>query len=131
MTWDFRTEPELQEDLDWIASLVDEIELLDLVRDRMSRHQWLAVTAPLKQRVRERGLWAAHLDPDLGGQGLGQLPLALMHEILGRTMSAPEIFGNQAPDSGNSELLAVGATPSSANAGWTRCSKAGSPAASP
>src|ERR1039458_7185763 len=33
-----------------------------------------------------------------------------MHEILGRTASAPDIFGNQAPDSGNSELLAIGAS---------------------
>jgi acyl-CoA dehydrogenase len=33
-----------------------------------------------------------------------------MHEILGRTPSAPDVFGNQAPDSGNSELLAIGAS---------------------
>ncbi|WP_462183508.1 acyl-CoA dehydrogenase family protein, partial [Frankia sp. AgKG'84/4] len=32
-----------------------------------------------------------------------------MHEILGRTPSASALFGNQAPDSGNSELLAIGA----------------------
>ena len=63
----------------------------------------------MKDAVKARGLWAAHLDPDLGGGGFGQLRLALMHEILGRTPSAPAIFGNQAPDSGNSELLAVGA----------------------
>jgi acyl-CoA dehydrogenase len=34
-----------------------------------------------------------------------------MHEILGRVNVAPSIFGNQAPDSGNSELIAIGGTP--------------------
>jgi len=57
--------------------------------------------------VRERGLWAAHLPPDLGGQGFGQVKLGLMHEILGSSPFAPVAFGNQAPDSGNSEILAL------------------------
>jgi len=30
----------------------------------------------------------------------------LMHEILGQSALAPVVFGNNAPDSGNSELLA-------------------------
>ncbi|MFF7242288.1 acyl-CoA dehydrogenase family protein [Embleya sp. NPDC008237] len=111
MAWDFSTDPDVAAELDWIRRLVvDEIEPLDLVRTRMSADNWRAVTEPLKQAVKDRGLWAAHLDPALGGGGFGQLRLALMHEILGRTPSAPAIFGNQAPDSGNSELLAVGAS---------------------
>ena len=68
-----------------------------------------ALTAPLKDEVKRQGLWACHLDPELGGQGYGQVKLALMHEILGRSPIAPGIFGNQAPDSGNAELLAIGA----------------------
>jgi acyl-CoA dehydrogenase len=32
--------------------------------------------------------------------------LALLNEILGRSMWAPNIFGCQAPDSGNAEILA-------------------------
>jgi acyl-CoA dehydrogenase len=111
MAWDFKTDPDMQAELDWIREMVAEIELLDLVRHRMSKQQWAAVTQPMKDAVKARGLWAAHLDPDLGGGGFGQLRLALMHEILGRSQSAPAIFGNQAPDSGNGELLAVGATP--------------------
>ena len=61
--------------------------------------------------MKDRDLWACHLDPELGGQGYGQVKLALMHEILGRCRVAPNIFGNQAPDSGNSELIAIGGTP--------------------
>src|SRR5262249_4407657 len=51
-------------------------------------------------------LWACHLGPDLGGQGYGQVKLALMNEILGRAKCAPTVFGCQAPDSGNAEILA-------------------------
>src|SRR5467141_1149098 len=65
---------------------------------------------PLQERVKERGLWAAHLDPELGGQGYGQVKLGLMHEILGTSPYAPLAFGNQPPDSGNSEILALAGT---------------------
>jgi acyl-CoA dehydrogenase len=110
MAWDFQTEPEFQEQLDWIRRVViDDIEPLDLIKNDMSAEAWRKATDPIRAQVKDRGLWAAHLDPELGGQGLGQLKLALMHEILGRTRSASILFGNQAPDSGNSELLAVGA----------------------
>ena len=112
MAWDFSTEPEFQEQLDWMRTFVDEeIAPLALFYDEMSLASWKAATAPLKQQVKDRGLWACHLDPELGGQGYGQVKLALMHEILGRVNVAPSIFGNQAPDSGNSELIAIGGTP--------------------
>jgi acyl-CoA dehydrogenase len=60
----------------------------------------------LQQQVRERGLWACHLGPHLGGPGYGQVKLALLNEILGRTHAGPIVFGCQAPDSGNGEILA-------------------------
>src|SRR5712692_9543626 len=65
---------------------------------------------PLQQQVKERGLWAAHLPPELGGQGMGQVRLGLMHEVLGTSPIAPLAFGNAAPDSGNSEILAMSGT---------------------
>jgi acyl-CoA dehydrogenase len=40
--------------------------------------------------------------------GFGQVKLGLLHEILGRTSLGPLVFGNNAPDSGNAELLAIG-----------------------
>ncbi|MEE3332415.1 MAG: acyl-CoA dehydrogenase family protein, partial [Myxococcota bacterium] len=61
---------------------------------------------PLQEKVKQRGLWACHLDPELGGLGFGQVKLGLMNEILGRSGWAPSIFGCQAPDSGNAEILA-------------------------
>jgi acyl-CoA dehydrogenase len=105
VAWDFSTEPDFQCKLDWIGEFIREevypLEVLDLDQATLD-----AVTAPLKQRVKAEGLWAAHLEPELGGQGFGHVKLALMHELLGRSRFAPSVFGNQAPDSGNSEILA-------------------------
>jgi len=109
VAWDFSTEPEFQEKLDWMQNfLSEEILPLETLVEELNGQQWRALTAPLKQEVKNRGLWACHLDPELGGQGYGQVKLALMHEILGRSFIAPAIFGNAAPDSGNAELLAIG-----------------------
>jgi acyl-CoA dehydrogenase len=109
MSWDFSTEPEYQAKLDWARGFVrDEIyplEVLDLDHEGFRR-----LAAPLQDQVKEHGLWAAHLGPELGGQGYGQLHLALLHEILGTSDLAPYVFGCQAPDSGNAELLAIAGT---------------------
>jgi acyl-CoA dehydrogenase len=114
MAWDFETEPEFEEELAWMRQfLVEEIYPLEGLpphvqkdRDTIDR-----LTAPLKEEVKERGLWATHLPPELGGLGFGQVKLGLMNEILGKSAFAPRIFGVNAPDTGNAELLAVGATP--------------------
>jgi acyl-CoA dehydrogenase len=112
MTWDFSTEPEFQEQLDWMRAFVrDEIWPLEPVFDELGRDGFDRATAPLKEAVKRRGLWAAHLPPDLGGQGFGQVKLGLMHEILGTSPLAPVAFGNNAPDSGNAEVLALAGTP--------------------
>ncbi len=110
MTWDFSTEPEFQEKLDWMRTFVDtEIIPLELISGHLDQPQLDALLVPFKQKIKDANLWAAHLGPEDGGQGMGQLHLALMHEVLGRSLLAPEVFGNQAPDSGNAELIAAGA----------------------
>ena len=112
MAWDFSTEPEFQAKLDWMADFMRaEILPLETLAHEVDEAQWQQLTDPLKAQVKDQGLWACHLDPELGGQGYGQVKLALMHEILGRSMIAPPIFGNSAPDSGNAELLAIGGDP--------------------
>jgi acyl-CoA dehydrogenase len=111
MAWDFSTDPAFQEQLDWMAAFVrEEIWPLETVYDELGEAGFRRAIAPLQDRVRERGLWAAHLPPELGGQGFGQVKLGLMHEVLGTTPFAPLVFGNQAPDSGNSEILALAGT---------------------
>src|SRR3954462_468139 len=111
MAWDFSTDPEFQEQLDWMRELVrDEVWPLETVFDELGEEGFKAAIRPLQEQVKERGLWAAHLAPELGGQGYGQVRLGLMHEILGSSPFAPAVFGNAAPDSGNSEILALAGT---------------------
>jgi len=109
--WDFETDPEYQAKLDWVEEfMVNELEPLDLVAldpyDKKNA-EMMAILRPLQQQVKDQGLWAAHLGPELGGQGYGQVKLALLNEILGRSRWAPSVFGCQAPDSGNAEILAL------------------------
>jgi acyl-CoA dehydrogenase len=117
MVWDFSTEPEFQEKLDWVRDFVkNEVEPLDLAFDSHLVYQkdhpvHTEVLKPLQQKVKDQGLWACHLGPDLGGLGYGQLKLALLNEVLGRSNWAPMTFGTQAPDSGNAEILAHYGTP--------------------
>ncbi|MGJ6123143.1 acyl-CoA dehydrogenase family protein [Mycolicibacterium sp. Y3] len=116
MAWDFETDPQFQELLDWADDFVrDEVEPLDLIWPHLQftplDDTRRAVVDPLKERVRKKGLWATHLEPELGGQGYGQLKLALLNEILGRSQWAPVIFGCQAPDTGNAEIIAHYGTP--------------------
>lgn len=109
MAWDFETEPEFEHKLEWMREFVRE-EIIPLEEIQAPEETILKIMEPLKKEVRRQGLWAAHLPPDLGGGGFGQLKLGLMHEILGQTPRAPSVFGNNAPDSGNAELLALGGT---------------------
>jgi acyl-CoA dehydrogenase len=110
MSWNFETDPEFAKELEWIDKFVrEEVEPVDLLID----DPWDVgdtlrndLIVPLQQRVKERKLWGCHLGPDLGGPGYGQVKLGLMNEILGRSLAAPIVFGSQAPDSGNSEILA-------------------------
>jgi len=118
MAWDFSTDPDFASQLEWVRAFVrDEIEPVDalfaregLVYDTQHPVQ-KQVIRPLQQEVKRRGLWACHLGPELGGLGYGQVKLALLNEILGRSAWAPSVFGCQAPDSGNAEILAHYGTP--------------------
>jgi len=114
--WDFETDPQYQELLDWADAFVrEEVEPLDLIWPHLQftplTETRRKVVDPLKERVRQKGLWATHLGPDLGGQGYGQLKLGLLNEILGRSSWAPIVFGCQAPDTGNAEIIAHYGTP--------------------
>ena len=115
MSWDFSTDPQWAEQLKWVEDFVrDECEPIDLIVKEshdLNDPVRQALIPPLQEIVKERGLWATHLGPHLGGPGYGQVKLALLNEILGRSECAPIVFGSQAPDSGNSEILAHYGTP--------------------
>jgi len=108
VSWDFSTDSEFQEKLDWMAQFVrNEIWPLETLYGELDFDSLMRAIKPLREEVKRQGLWAAHLEPELGGQGFGQVKLGLMHEILGTSPIAPFAFGNAAPDSGNSEILAL------------------------
>ncbi len=110
MSWEFSTEPDFEAKLEWMRRFMREevypLEVLDA-----DERTFTAAVRSLQAEVKRQQLWATHLPPELGGQGYGQVKLGLMHEIEGGSMWGPIVFGNQAPDSGNSEILALFGTP--------------------
>jgi len=110
MAWDFETEPDFQEKLDWIDSFVkhkvEPLVHLGFHPADVKNPKHRAIVKPLQEEVKAKGLWACHLGPELGGKGYGQVKLGLMNEILGRSGFAPTVFGCQAPDTGNAEIIA-------------------------
>jgi alkylation response protein AidB-like acyl-CoA dehydrogenase len=59
----------------------------------------------LRERARGEGLWAPHLPEEAGGTGHGFLEYAYLNEEIGRSVWAQLVFGCQAPDAGNGEIL--------------------------
>jgi alkylation response protein AidB-like acyl-CoA dehydrogenase len=64
-----------------------------------------ALVATLQDEVRALGLWAPHVPPEAGGSGTGFLDYAYLNEEIGRTVWGQLVFGCQAPDAGNAEIL--------------------------
>ena len=104
-----------------IAELRPTDEVLELrtrVRDFMAEHVYPnepvldreddeadALVTRLRGLVREQGLWAPHLPPEAGGSNGSFLVYAFLNEEIGRSVWAQLIFGCQAPDAGNGEIL--------------------------
>ncbi len=114
MAWDFSTDPEFQEKLDWVEQFCrDEVEPLGHLFPhavRLPDPHVRELVRDLQQQVKDQGLWAIFLDEELGGPGFGQLKLGLLNEIIGRYPAAPQLFGAAAPDTGNMEMLAAHGT---------------------
>jgi acyl-CoA dehydrogenase len=67
--------------------------------------------AELQERAHGAGLWAPHMPAEAGGTGEGFLFYACMNEEIGRSFWAQLVFGCQAPDAGNAEILHAFGTP--------------------
>jgi acyl-CoA dehydrogenase len=63
------------------------------------------LVSELRARAKSAGLWAPHLPPEAGGTGEGFLAYAHLNEEIGRSTYAQFVFGCQAPDAGNGEIL--------------------------
>jgi acyl-CoA dehydrogenase len=64
-----------------------------------------ALVERLRVLVKKQGLWAPHLPPEAGGSNGSFLTYAHLNEEIGRSLKAQLVFGCQAPDAGNSEIL--------------------------
>ena len=69
------------------------------------------LVATLQEKARATGLWAPHMPPEAGGTGDGFLYYACLNEEIGRSYWAQLVFGCQAPDAGNAEILHLFGTP--------------------
>ena len=86
MAWDFSTDAQFEEQLEWMRAFVrEEIWPIEPIVHDLSQAQLDRIYAPLQARVKERGLWAAHLDPELGGQGFGQVRNSGFHRGIDRS----------------------------------------------
>jgi len=109
---DFTIRPEIQamrqQILDFLETKIYPIEE-ELIRYNEEEFPKCAEDHPkvraLQEEVKAMGLWAGHLPEEAGGMGLSVLDYALLNEIIGRSFIAPRIFGSNAPDSGNAEIL--------------------------
>src|SRR5262245_34590028 len=96
-----------------VRPLLDKIErfIADVVipaeRDVLERGFTTAapLLAELRAKVKAEGMWGPQLPKDLGGLGLDLVEHGLVSERLGRSPLGHYVFGAQAPDAGNMEIL--------------------------
>jgi acyl-CoA dehydrogenase len=64
-----------------------------------------ALVEELRAKAKDEGLWAPHLPPEAGGSNGSFLVYAHLNEEIGRSVWGQLVFGCQAPDAGNGEIL--------------------------
>ncbi len=101
---DFSVSPEMEQILR-VTTQVMEKSVYPAEREMTEEGLPVEVLKPLQAKVKELDLWAPHMPEEVGGMGIGVVGLALMNEIIGRSPIGPIIFGCQAPDAGNCEIL--------------------------
>jgi len=101
---DFSISPEMEQTLTVTRQFMD-THVYPAERETTGEGLPETILKPLQAKVKELGLWAPHMPVEVGGMGIGVVGLALMNEIIGRSPIGPIIFGCQAPDAGNCEIL--------------------------
>ncbi|MEY3013894.1 MAG: acyl-CoA dehydrogenase [Pseudomonadota bacterium] len=65
----------------------------------------------LREQARAAGLWTPHLPEAFGGRGLGVMGMCVLFREMGRSPVGPAVFGCDAPDQGNMDLLLRAGSP--------------------
>ena len=103
---DFKISDKIQTVLDMINEFVDK-ELVPIEPEFMNKDFSTLITLLEEKRemVRQMELWGPNHPTELGGMGLSMLEHGLVSEALGRSPLGHYVFGCQAPDAGNIEIL--------------------------
>ncbi|RPI97791.1 MAG: acyl-CoA dehydrogenase, partial [Spirochaetales bacterium] len=103
---DFEITEKMQAIRGMIREFVDK-ELIPLEPEFTTKEfrEMLPVLEEKKRMVRKMELWAPNHPTEFGGMGLDLMEHALVSEELGRSPLGHFVFGCQAPDAGNIEIL--------------------------
>ncbi len=103
---DFSITEKMQTILDMIHEFVDK-ELIPLETELAGKSftESIPILQEKQKMVKQMELWAPLHSKELGGMGLSLMEYALVAEELGRTPRGLYVFGCQAPDAGNIEIL--------------------------
>jgi len=101
---------EVSEKMKTVIEMMDEFvekELIPLEPEFLRRpfREMLPVLSEKRRMVKQMELWAPQHPQEYGGMGLDLMEFALVSEALGRTPLGHYVFGAQAPDAGNIEIL--------------------------
>ncbi|MCP4752485.1 MAG: acyl-CoA dehydrogenase [Proteobacteria bacterium] len=110
---DFTVPEKTQTMLDMMNEFVDK-ELIPMESEYLSRENSESLSEVIKdkqQMVKDMELWAPLHPKDVGGMGLELMDSALVFEAIARTPLGLLVFGCQAPDAGNIEILHEFASP--------------------
>ncbi|MBI5250689.1 MAG: acyl-CoA dehydrogenase family protein [Desulfomonile tiedjei] len=107
---------EISDKLKTITGMIDEFvnkELIPLEPEihRKTFGELLPVLEQKRSIVKQMELWAPNHPREYGGMGLDLVEFAFVSEALGRTPLGHFVFGCQAPDAGNIEILHRHGTP--------------------
>jgi acyl-CoA dehydrogenase len=94
-----------------VRAFVDEVCIPAEARDHDEHGVDAGLRAELQEAARSAGVFAPHVDPDLGGHGLDLRGQALVFKAAGRSLLGPQALNCSAPDEGNMHLLAKVADP--------------------
>jgi acyl-CoA dehydrogenase len=109
---DFTVSEEMETMLGMVREFVDS-ELVPIEQQMLhgDAASLAEMVAHAQDRVRQMGLWAPNHPVEFGGLGLSMVNHGLLSEALGRSPLGHTVFGVQAPDAGNIEILHTHATP--------------------
>jgi acyl-CoA dehydrogenase len=107
---DFSLDPELAGLRDRTATFVRDVVIPAEARDIAEHGLDETLRRELQDAARAAGLFAPHVDRELGGLGLDTRAMAVVFEEAGYSLLGPQALNCAAPDEGNMHLLSVVAT---------------------